>query len=400
MKNINTFFSKQLFILAVFCFQITATFAQTREIAGRVIDQISMEGISGVLIVTEDQSSQTITNEEGYFVLNVQMDGEILHFSHINYQSQQQKANDTMSVKMALANIELDEILVFKKPLHEVFGTAFQNALKISEKGDLYKTYVRQFNVVNEDKINVADGLVHFYVNKPSKTPLTDLIENRAFMNAGERDEENSETETILMTLGDDFRDILKVGRAIAVITDALQNTDMYECTVRRKVDNDNTKIIVEFGPKEGLKKWKYFQGYIVFNDEQTKVLEYKYQLADKYKDNTKVINLLIVKAQAHDIGGYAVFTDNIEGYHLFYKTSYIDMSIFRKKKGNFRLKSQVEVVVDELVKNVEAPKQKQYKGNLFTQKSNYQTKFWKNRNIRPLSSKEEQILKQLEEKK
>jgi hypothetical protein len=44
-------------------------------------------------------------------------------------------------------------------------------------------------------------------------------------------------------------------------------------------------------------------------------------------------------------------------------------MSIFRKKKGNFRLKSQVEVVVDELVKNVEAPKQKQYKGNLFTQK-------------------------------
>jgi hypothetical protein len=259
---------------------------------------------------------------------------------------------------------------------------------------------VRQFNVVNEDKINVADGLVHFYVNKPSKTPLTDLIENRAFMNAGERDEENSETETILMTLGDDFRDILKVGRAIAVITDALQNTDMYECTVRRKVDNDNTKIIVEFGPKEGLKKWKYFQGYIVFNDEQTKVLEYKYQLADKYKDNTKVINLLIVKAQAHDIGGYAVFTDNIEGYHLFYKTSYIDMSIFRKKKGNFRLKSQVEVVVDELVKNVEAPKQKQYKGNLFTQKSNYQTKFWKNRNIRPLSSKEEQILKQLEEKK
>ena len=326
-------------------------------------------------------------------------DGDELVFNHINYQTKQLVGSEGMEVDLEVLNTELEEILVFNRPLYDVFSMALKSTMKTVEKGDLYKTYVREFNIVNKEQVNVADGLVDFYIKKPTNRPLTDVIEHRVFRSA--RDiQKDAEIDQSIGVFGGDVRDALIKSVNLGSIEKILKDTDSYEFITRRKVElNGKETVIMEFAPKEGLKGWKYEQGYVVFDESLTKVLEYKVKLSDAYKDKMETMNLILAKVDVHDYERHAVFLDSEKyGYRLSYSTGFIDVSISAKRIGKHRVNLLNEIIVDTVIKNVEIPKQKQFRGSLFNENSNYKTEFWKNRNIRPLSVKEQAILNQLEE--
>lgn len=394
-KIINNF--KIVFLINALLLSVSLN-AQPKEIKGKVLDSRNKESIEGVIIINVKSDKQTVSNEDGDFVISIDNEDKLL-LNHINYQTKQLIGSEGMVVELEVSNTELEEILVFKRPLYDVFSMALKGAMKTIEKGDLYKTYVRKFNIVNNEQINVADGLVDFYVKKPTKRPLTDVIQHRVFRSAKDI-EENAEVEETLGVIGGDVRDVLVKSVNLGIIEKILKNTASYEFMTRKKVmPGREERIIVEFEPKENLKGWKYEQGYVVFNESLTKVLEYKYKLSDAYKEKSEIMNFILAKGQIYDYGKHAVFLDNERsGYHLFYSTSFIDFSISAKSIGKHRLNVLHEVIVDDVVKNIEVPKQKQFKGSLFKEKSNYTSEFWRNRNIRPLSIKEQAILNQLEE--
>ncbi|MCP1997377.1 carboxypeptidase-like regulatory domain-containing protein [Flavobacterium sp. HSC-61S13] len=383
------------YILLVIFFPLQAN-AQTYKISGKVVDQNDGKGIFGVLIT--NNKSHTITNEDGAFTMVAESESEPLYFSHIQYQSQEQQSTANMIVRMPLSDTQLNEILIFKKPLSDVFALAFRNALKTMDKGDLYKTYIRQFNRVNNEKTNLADGIVDFYVNHPNKRPYTAVLEHRVFTSTEEIDRD-ADTDEILNAFGMDIRDVLIIKKNITELLDILKDNKNYDYTVQQKTETGNkSKIIVTFEPKDGLTDWLVFQGYIVFDESQTKVLEYKYELADKYIDKIKILKLLFFKIQIQQINNYVVFIDD-EHYHLFYRSHLMDFAITSKLIKNHQVKTIQEVMVDQVYKNVEIPKEKPYKGDLYKQKSNYSTEFWKDRNIRPLNKWEQEILDKLEKK-
>lgn len=396
MRNISLNWLQSVFLTAAFLISVLSL-AQTHEIKGRVVDNENGKPIEGVVITNTKNNSYTITNEDGNFLMTVALDEELL-FNHINYEMQQLVAEKSMEVVLRFINTELEEILVFNRPLHEVFGAALKGAKKTINKGDLYKTYVREFNIVNENQVNVAEGLVDFYFKKGTQRPLTDVVEHRVFKSAKDMDAD-AELEEALGVVGGDVRDGLRNSVNLDLIERILKNTDSYELLTRKKAAlNGAEKIVVAFEPKAGLKEWRYEQGYVVFNASLTKVLEYNYKLADAYKDKSKTYNLILAKVQVHDYGKHVVFLDHATAYRVQYCTSFMDASISSKKHGKHRLHVLNELLVDDLIKNVEIPKQKQFKGTLFKEKSNYKTEFWKNRNMRPLSVKEQKILNQLEE--
>lgn len=398
MKNIAIHNVKMFFLVITLAVSVSMV-AQTKEIRGKVIDSENNQPIEGVVVINEQNDKYTVTNEEGDFQITIDTEGELM-FNHINYQTTQLVVKDDgVVVKLEISNTELEEIVVFNRPLYDVFSTALKNASKTVEKGDLYKTYVREFNIVNKKQVNVADGLVDFYVKKPTTRPLTDVLEHRVFRSAKDIDKD-TDIEGAISVIGGDVRDALIGSVNLSSLEKILKDTDSYEFITRRKVEpNKEEKVILEFAPKEGLKGWRYEQGYVVFDESLSKVLEYKYKLSDVYKEKTEEINMILARVQIYDYGKHAVFLNNKEaGYRLFYSTSFADVSVFVKKYGKHAFSLLNEVVVDKVIKNVEIPKQKQFRGSLFNEHSNYKTEFWKNRNVRPLSVKEQEILNQLEE--
>lgn len=159
---------KSIIILFVFLIQ-GLVFGQKNEIHAKLIDSVTKEAIEGVVITNDKENVITVSNVEGRFSMIDSSTEGLLSFNHISYQSQQVVVLNNSTIELVPLHTELDEILVFKKPIHQVFATAMESMNKSAQKGDLYETYFREFNTINAKHANVADGLVDFYIQKEGK---------------------------------------------------------------------------------------------------------------------------------------------------------------------------------------------------------------------------------------
>lgn len=396
----NKIIQIQLILLFMLFGVSGSIYAQSKVLKGTVMDSQSKMGIEGVVISSSDGKSFTLTNDEGDFELTIDDQVKMLWFSQLNYQTKEVSTASTMLIELDLINKDLEEIVMFSKSLDVVFKPALQKVENLVEKGDLYRTYSREFNMVNGTLSNVADGLVDYYIEKPTKTPKIEVEQNRVFYSI--KDSEDASLEEVLNTIGlGDIREFLVNDGSISKIKKILEELDSYDFVTRKKVGiNGEETIVVEFEPKENLKGWKYYEGYVVFTADQQYLLEYKLGLSKSYEKNRKVHNFLILKAYFNDWIWQGVYRKQGEHYTLFYKVAQIDVQFIRKKWGSHRVNILREVQVNEVEKNVEIPKIMKYRDrSLFSLKSNYQTEFWKNRNIRLLTTKEEAILRALEER-
>ena len=388
---------KKYTILIYFIFiNNVALLAQSDQIRGKIIDQSTNEGIDGVIITNNKEKS--LSNTEGEFTINLCTKKDILTFNHINYETQSTLGSQNMIIKMIPTNTELDEIIVFKQPLSQVFAAAFKNMTKITQKGDLYKTYVRAFNFLNNDPTNFADALVNYYITKANKNAFIDIREQRTFKSKNEL-EANTDLQETFNVLGVNIKDLLVLEKDAANLLECITKSNQYDYRIQKKASLEGNKIIINFSPtNNNTIDWIPYEGYIIFDETQTKILEYKYYIPKNYKNKTKELKLFTYTFQIANLEKHVIFTEDPTNYHLFYHSSFIELNIKEKNGHNFLFGNFSEVAVETLLKNQEIPKTKQFVGNLFKLKSNYQSEYWKDRNLRPLSNKENQFLLQLEE--
>lgn len=374
-----------------------ALLAQPEQIKGKIIHQSTNEGIEGVIITNNKEKS--LSNTEGEFSINLYTKEDILTFNHINYETQSTLGSQNMIIKMIPTNTELDEIIVFKQPLSQVFAAAFKNMTKITQKGDLYKTYVRAFNFLNNNPTNFADALVNYYITKANKNAFIDIREQRTFKSKNEL-EANTDLQETFNVLGVDIKDLLVLEKDAANLLECITKSNQYDYRIQKKTSLEGNKIIINFSPSNNTIDWIPYEGYIVFDETQTKILEYKYYIPKNYKNKTKELKLFTTSFQIANLEKHVIFTEDPTSYHLFYHSSFIELNIKEKNGHNFLFGNFSEIAVETLLKNQEIPKTKQFVGNLFKLKSNYQSEYWKDRNLRPLSNKEYLFLSQLEESK
>lgn len=396
------------YVILLLCFIAQGiVFAQTKEIKGMVVDKQTHRGIDGVVVSDLNNTSTVVTNAEGAFSIVVDHTDELLQFNHIGYQSIQENIANAARVELLPITNELEEILIFNKPLADVFGVALRNIKSAVQSGDLYETYFREFNTVNNDKVNVADGLVDFYVPIQGKQALVEIKENRVFVSKSDIDEDDFAEYLNVMGIGD-LRDVLTNIVTEDKIRGIFERDKDYEYTSKLQNRADGTSVIVvAFEPSSTLKKIKkkelYLQGYVVFNEEKTKVLEYKIQLADMLKAQPVTLSFLgLAKLTVRDIEARVLFSDRFASDAVSYSQMYFDFDLMIRliKRGKANVKVNRELVVDRLTRNVEIPKQKSFKGSsLFAKETSYTTAYWKERNLRPLTKKELRILEELEQK-
>ncbi|MFW6289491.1 MAG: SusC/RagA family TonB-linked outer membrane protein [Mariniphaga sp.] len=90
----------------------TALQAQQRTITGRVTDPDGLE-LPGVTVLVEGTTEGTVTNENGYYSLNVPEEAEVLQFSFIGMQTRTEEISgrSTIDVQMEPDVIGLEEVI-------------------------------------------------------------------------------------------------------------------------------------------------------------------------------------------------------------------------------------------------------------------------------------------------
>ncbi len=99
-------------VLMLTLFQVAL--AQTRTVAGRVIDQTSGEGLPGVTVLLKGTTTGISTNADGRYSLNVPETGGTLVFSSIGMVTQEIAIGNRNTVDAVLAadNKQLSEVVV------------------------------------------------------------------------------------------------------------------------------------------------------------------------------------------------------------------------------------------------------------------------------------------------
>ncbi len=388
---------RHIFII-IFSVASSVLFAQKKEITGKIVDKSTQAGIEGVLVSDLSLQESVLTNKEGKYVIIVSEQEEGLLLNHINYKAIKVDVANSKTIELEPITNELEEIVVFKKSLKDTFGPALlamQNSLKT---GELYKTYMREFNIINRNTVNVADGMVDFYIAKQGKKAVVDIREHRAFISAEEFHKDETLEESLSVVGSGDLRNFLNSIADTKTILEIIKDRKKYDIVTKmqRGVDNQNT-IVLEFD--SGEESEYYYKGYVVFDEDRTKVLAYKIQYFAN-KDPLRKSLLGLIKIKLWNLERHIVFNQTGQGTQLKIGMVRVNFDLKIVGKDEINLDFTRDIIVDEVIKDAPMLDPKIYPYiELYSNKSNYKTEFWKNRNIRPLTIKEEAILRDLEKK-
>ena len=90
------------------------SWAQTRQVAGRVLDKSNNEGLPGVSVIVKGTTTGTATDADGRFELNVSGAAATLQFKYLGYITAEQAIGTSgpVNISMSLDNKQLDEVMV------------------------------------------------------------------------------------------------------------------------------------------------------------------------------------------------------------------------------------------------------------------------------------------------
>jgi TonB-linked SusC/RagA family outer membrane protein len=101
-------------MVGMLLFLCTLTFAQSRQITGRVTDQKDGNALPGVTVKVKGTNSGTVTTPDGSYKLEVPAQGAFLVFSFVGYDDQEIAVGSQKSINVVLStgNKDLSEVVV------------------------------------------------------------------------------------------------------------------------------------------------------------------------------------------------------------------------------------------------------------------------------------------------
>ena len=97
----------------------TVTYTQTVKIMGKIVDEATNQPIENVTIKVLKSNAFTISNTNGEFDIQGN-DGDLIELSHVSYKTKNEKLTNNLVIKLELAQIELNEIIVTANPLKDI----------------------------------------------------------------------------------------------------------------------------------------------------------------------------------------------------------------------------------------------------------------------------------------
>lgn len=146
---------------------VLTAYGQTM-VSGTVTDSKSGRPIPHVSIAAEGEGIHTVTNEDGHFTLKTAQRPQVLHVSHIGYQTLRHKLGKDLSqvlkLEMTPSSVLLDEIVVSADDALEIVKAAMSHITKnYPKESELMRCFYRETARRGSRFISVAEAVTDMY---------------------------------------------------------------------------------------------------------------------------------------------------------------------------------------------------------------------------------------------
>lgn len=375
-----------LFFLLFFTF----SFSQENSTKGIVKDAETKEIIPFVNVIYKDNSGNltgTITNEDGEFSLHHIKEVEI---SHINYETKKVVfENKEVEIYLTPKVYILDELIISNVSGRDFLKSLIKDAKVRAVKNTKLSTYGREIVKINNQYTKYADALMDYYIKKGNGKSVLLINQSRAI-----KTNLQDSTSSVLngMNSGYNVRDYVKYAYNFDGIENLIKSKEYtFDRYLRRDasgLEYEYVKIIPNPDSDELL-----YEGYVIVDNKSNKIVEFKVELADSHKKNSKLKNILIAKYKLNDHAVWCKFKFTNNQYELMYYKNSFNLYIQMGKKVHDYVSTTFDLLVLDSKNDVELPEKGYSENTIFEAGTNYTQKFWKMNNIFPLKESEQRFV-------
>ncbi len=375
-----------LFFLLFFTF----SFSQENSTKGIVKDAETKEIIPFVNVIYKDNSGNltgTITNEDGEFSLHHIKEVEI---SHINYETKKVVfENKEVEIYLTPKVYILDELIISNVSGRDFLKSLIKDAKVRAVKNTKLSTYGREIVKINNQYTKYSDALMDYYIKKGNGKSVLLINQSRAI-----KTNLKDSTSSVLngMNSGYNVRDYVKYAYNFDGIENLIKSKEYtFDRYLRRDasgLEYEYVKIIPNPDSDELL-----YEGYVIVDNKSNKIVEFKVELADSHKKNSKLKNILIAKYKLNDHAVWCKFKFTNNQYELVYYKNSFNLYIQMGKKVHDYVSTTFDLLVLDSKNDVELPEKGYSENTIFEAGTNYTQKFWKMNNIFPLKESEQRFV-------
>lgn len=373
----------------------THTFAQ-KKVQGIILDVETNKPIEYVMLIGNNSGKSTVTNYEGRFNFNMPKEDTKLIIKHINYFTKEIKVsnNQSFQIKLQSSTESLEEIVILKTSIKSEIEKAIKTSQDNFAKDLKVNAFYREMLYINGEMYEYEDAdLAYFLQNINKSNVIVNESRNVKFTN---NEAKKFDSLTFMRYHWTDFKDIVSHEFNFKLIKDIISNKE-YDLFITSKKASDGTELfILNFKPIQNAKK-AILKGTMVYGANDYLIREIKTDLDDLFLQNSEF-------AQQNNHRFKKSFYNQTTIFKLFqnkYTLAYTSYRIFGvsevfnqlTKVGGFK-----ELLIDSVEEKFENPNKNNFyiHNTLKPLGKNYSTKYWEKFNVVPLTFKEEQFLKKI----
>jgi hypothetical protein len=394
-------------LLLLSCF---SSFGQT-TIQGKIIDAATLEPLPYVNVFSLEIRQGVYTNEDGIFRFETMPGLKEVTISCLGYKTLVVPVgtfqNGEKVIPLELDEYLLDEVILTSKPLHEIMSELIDNSKQRLAQNVKLETYFREFLIINNQYSKFCDGLVDYYIKPKRKDkvkPYVIVNQSRAFeLTSADKIESNGKMDMSAVNSLSDFKNKANDFFNLDIIENYLtkaKDSEKYDFEIRSQVSSDGRtleKIIIK--PLETVQQ-QLIEGEIVYDAKDRVILDVDLKTAASHNQYAELRSMLLFKFKIYDLQLKMSFLKEADKYIPNYKKEIFDFYVKFGKQINDRFKVVNDLLVNKYYDfNINIPEEEDLyqKKSIYENGMNYTSEYWNTNMAMPLSTKEEKILKTLQ---
>lgn len=382
-------------ILICLLFLNIALYAQT-TVKGIIKDTETKKPIEYVMVIGNISGKSTVTNSEGRFQFNMPQQDTKLIIKHLDYFSREIAVSDSKSLTIEIqpSTESLEEIVIFKTSIKEEIEKAIKTSQQRFAKNLKLNTYYRELLYINGTMYQYEDAEIDYYLQSINKSNVV-VNESRSVKFKNDEAKKFDSLTRVNYYWGD-LKERVSREFDFNLVKSIITNKEL-DLYVTQKTTADGVALnVLHFNPIDKAKK-TMMSGTVIYGADDYLIREIKANIDPNFVANSEYLQQNNHRFKRSFYNRTTIFNLYKDKYALTY-TSYRIFGVSEVVNQLTKVGGFVELLVDSVEENPTQPKAEKFYTNekLTPLGKNYKTKYWEKFNVVPLTYKEEQMLKQI----
>ncbi len=386
---------KSTLLLVVLFF--TQAISAQKLVQGIIKNTETNAPIEYVIVIANVSGKSTVTNSEGRFQINTTSKDDKLIFKHLDFFQKEIKidSKNNLSIQMQPSSESLDEIVILNTSIKDEINKAIKTSQARFSKNIKLNTFYRELSYVNGAMHLYEDAEIDYYLQSVNKSNMI-VKESRSVKFKNKEAKKFDSLSTVSYYWGD-IKERILYEFEFRLIKNIISDKE-YELYITSKKAGDGTELqILNFYPTDKAKR-ATLSGTMIYGAKDYLIREINVELHPKFLANSEFLpnnnGHWRKRSYYHRKTIYNLYNNKYSLTYMSYRV-YGDSEVSNQLNqiGGF-----VELLVDSIDENPSKPNANDFYSDVKLTRlgKNYKTKYWQKFNMVPLTYKEEQMLKQI----